>query len=514
METKNNENQTIAESYPVESVRSYVSRQGDDVRKYRRGIIDVLWVAKPLADERFHTLMFRVAAMPDVAGLMFTKKPRIAFKDGSSIDADSMSTTDLKMVKEGLDAHLKRLLEQKRTEREQKAGLEKHPSSTNPEFYRNIREKNGYVFPTAWADVKPTDIGSLLAGKLKVVFFDSDESSIGFGLVPSNEPLLMEYPSGKNICFLYPSENGREWTGRYLDSINRKCHVGIDMDDFSMRHVVMNEDLADAIIMETRCADLLTEYYNRISPDGREKVYSSEEIRVRGIFFGNHNEILAAAKKVIAYKEVHQGLSAISLEAFAKMEIEKMSPSAKIQFVDFEACPTFSRMHTIQETGFGNAEGFQIPFHDQVVGNVTDFTEQMKVTGRYEGCIAIKDGDSTEHIICEVAPDGKGVVFSTCMDAYADMMGGYSDRTVVVGEKAYDVDNKAITELADGRTVELRCRETGEYATFAYSIKERAIVPSSSFEERQKENLKRKEDTRLGERPERSRSESRSKGIK
>ena len=515
METRNDSKPTISDSYPVESVRSHISRQGDDVRKYRRGIIDVLWSAKPLADGQSHALMFRVATMPDIAGLMFADGPRIAFKDGSSLAADSMSTTDLKMVKEGLSAHVKRLLKQKRAEKEQKAVLEKSPYSADPEFYRNIREKNGYVFPTAWAAVKATDTESLLAGKLRVVFFDSDESSIGLGAVPAEDPLLMEHPSGRLVCFLNSNEKDNEWIGRYRDRLDRMCFVRIDKDTLSMKQATLGEELAEAILMETRCADLLTGFFNRLSPDVRKKVYSEEEISVLGPFYRRHNEILLAAQRVVECKETQPRANRIVLEGLARELNGRLSPGAKIQLVELDVRPTFDRMYAIQESEPGDAERFRVPFHDQVVGDIPDFAEQMKVSGRYEGSITVKDGDATERIICEAASSGKGVIFTFCENAYADMIDGHSAQPFVIADgKAYDVDNKDIAEMAEGRTVELRCQETGEYVSFAYSIKDKKIVPSQSFEKSQKENLKRKEDAGFVERHERFRSEIHSKGLK
>ena len=154
-------------------------------------------------------------------------------------------------------------------------------------------------------------------------------------------------------------------------------------------------------------------------------------------------------------------------------------------------------------------------FVRQSVRDITDFERQMKETGRYEGYFVRKDdrGDE-EYLICEVGDKGfgKSICFIECSEALEEMKAGYASGVVEDGGKTYAVDEKAMGELASGRTVELRCNETGEYASFAYSIKDNRIAQSASFNERMKDALKTREKEAVKKAIKESRDKKRSEG--
>ena len=150
-------------------------------------------------------------------------------------------------------------------------------------------------------------------------------------------------------------------------------------------------------------------------------------------------------------------------------------------------------------------------FVQQSVRDITDFEQQMEATGRYEGYFVRKDADGNEsYLICEVGEKGPGksITFIECKEAFENMKTEYASGILQEDGKTYAVDGKAMGELASGRTVELKCKETGEYASFAYSIRDNKIKPSASFEQCMKDILKVNESNAVKQNPKESKEKT------
>lgn len=129
----------------------------------------------------------------------------------------------------------------------------------------------------------------------------------------------------------------------------------------------------------------------------------------------------------------------------------------------------------------------------ETLADATSLKEQLEATGRYEGYL--KKGDS--YIIIERGEDGS-VLYADCKE----ILKGFNDTLkadktdtlmLTIDGRNYEFTAKELGEIAFGRTVEVKRKETGEYASFAYDIKEGKIATSESFENRLKADLCRKE---------------------
>ena len=119
--------------------------------------------------------------------------------------------------------------------------------------------------------------------------------------------------------------------------------------------------------------------------------------------------------------------------------------------------------------------------------------EQLEATGRYDGYL--KKGGS--YIIVERDGDGT-LLYADCEQVRKGFLDTLKTEkkdtvTLVIGGETFEFTRKDLGEIAFGRAVEVRSRETGEYVSFAYDIKEGKLTTCESFEERLKADLCRKE---------------------
>lgn len=126
--------------------------------------------------------------------------------------------------------------------------------------------------------------------------------------------------------------------------------------------------------------------------------------------------------------------------------------------------------------------------------------KQLEETGRYEGWF-LKSKDYSDVFIVEKASDGS-ILRQDSDKAGESIFEKYGEGEIKYDGLTFFLTRKQINEMAVGMPVELKCKETGEYSTFFYSIERNEIICKPSFEKTLKEKLYEDELERTQERGE------------
>ena len=111
---------------------------------------------------------------------------------------------------------------------------------------------------------------------------------------------------------------------------------------------------------------------------------------------------------------------------------------------------------------------------------------QLEATGRYDGVVRVKG--QKEGYLLEKIDDGK-VMTKRSDRAMKTMLDRYSEGEIRYDGLTFFLTPKQMNEMAVGMPVELKCKETGEYSQFVFSVSQDEIVCRPSFEKTLKEKL-------------------------